>query len=69
MKVTVIQMCSQTSINILTVFILDFLPTLFYKLRDSPPMERSPWNLKFTELEPLGKPVDGSLPIPVKHVN
>lgn len=26
-----------------------------------------PWNLKFTELEPLGKPEHSSLPIPVKH--
>lgn len=27
-KVTVIQMCSQTSVNILAVFILDFMPTV-----------------------------------------
>lgn len=60
-------MCSQASVNILAVFILDFMPTLFYKLGDSPPMEHSPWNLKFTELEPLGKPVRSSLPIPGKH--
>lgn len=26
-----------------------------------------PWNLKFTELEPLGKPVHSSLPTPVSH--
>lgn len=27
-KVTVVQMCSQTSVNILAVFILDFMPTV-----------------------------------------
>lgn len=66
-KVTVIQMCSQISVNVPAVFILDFMPALFYKLRDSPPMEHSPWNMKFTELELLGKSVHSSLLVPVKH--
>lgn len=31
-KVTVVQMCSQTSVNILAMFILDFMPTLLQAL-------------------------------------
>lgn len=30
-------------------------------------MERSPGNLKFIEVEPLGKPEHSSFPIPMKH--